>query len=181
MPTNFIGDNLLRLRRIKGITQADIAKVLGIGQTAYSAWEKGKTKPPLDQLIRLASFFEVSLDELCGLKDRHYSSLITQADIIKIILNLCDNDIADIGIETKIIEIQRFENEPPDDATVRFVSLSFRQEYEWLIEFIEAWRKLKDVEKEGLIKADVVQAWVSEQLREKDLYLPDGSTILKML
>lgn len=172
MPTNFIGDNLLRLRRIKGLTQADIAKVLGIGQTAYSAWEKGKTKPPLDQLIRLASFFEVSLDELCGLNGDRSTSNPTQADIIKSILNLYDYGGATINIES--IDVETVGYDGPETEQMPVVTITFNHEYDWLIEFIKAWSKLKDIEKSGLIKSDVVQAWVSEQLRQKKDFLPNG-------
>ena len=55
------------LRQDRGLTQADIAKVLNVRQNTYSQYEIGAIKYPLDVLIKLAQFYETSIDYLLEL------------------------------------------------------------------------------------------------------------------
>ena len=57
------------LRQDRGLTQADIAKVLNVRQNTYSQYEIGAIKYPLDVLIKLAQFYETSIDYLLELTD----------------------------------------------------------------------------------------------------------------
>ena len=56
---------LRELRVINNLTQQDISKKLEIQQQTYCNYEKGKTQPPIELLIKIANFFNVSLDYLC--------------------------------------------------------------------------------------------------------------------
>ena len=42
--------------------QEEVAKLLGIGRTAYGAYELGDNLPPLNKMLKLAEFYDVSLD-----------------------------------------------------------------------------------------------------------------------
>ena len=55
------------MREDADLKQASIAKVLGIQQSVYSRYERGFQTIPLPLLIKLADFYDVSLDFLCGL------------------------------------------------------------------------------------------------------------------
>ena len=55
---------LRQLRDKKGIEQKDIAEYLGVTTSAYGHYEKGRREPSLDVLVKLAAFFNVSLDYL---------------------------------------------------------------------------------------------------------------------
>lgn len=57
---------LQRLREDADLNQTDIAEYLGIQQTVYSRYERGVRTIPLEHLIRLADFYNVSLDYLVG-------------------------------------------------------------------------------------------------------------------
>lgn len=57
-------EKLQELRRSKGITQEALAKSLFVSRTAVSKWESGKGYPSIDTLKQLASFYDVSLDNL---------------------------------------------------------------------------------------------------------------------
>ena len=60
----------LRILRIsKGCTQREISEFLGVAQNTYSGYETGEIVPPLINLIKLAEFYGVSLDYICGLSD----------------------------------------------------------------------------------------------------------------
>ncbi len=54
------------LRKAKNISQGVLAEKLNISLKTVSHWETGYTEPSITQLIQLADFFEVSLDELLG-------------------------------------------------------------------------------------------------------------------
>ena len=52
------------LRQKNGLSQMRLAQLVGVHQTAISQWEKGRTAPDRNSLIRLAEIFEVSVDSL---------------------------------------------------------------------------------------------------------------------
>lgn len=55
------------VREDSELKQEEIAKVLGIQQTHYSRYERGKSMMGIDKYIKLAKFYNVSLDYLAGL------------------------------------------------------------------------------------------------------------------
>ena len=58
--------NLRTIRVQRKKTQSDIAKLTGFNQTYVSKWENGEREPDIATLIKLANYFNVSLDELVG-------------------------------------------------------------------------------------------------------------------
>jgi len=54
------------MREDSDLTQSQIAEYLGIAQTVYSRYERGFQTIPLEHLIRLADYYQVSLDYLVG-------------------------------------------------------------------------------------------------------------------
>ena len=59
-------NNLKVARKAKGLTQVQVAKIIGLSQGSYSEWESGKTKIDAISLARLAELFETSADYLLG-------------------------------------------------------------------------------------------------------------------
>ena len=59
-----IGTTIKKLRRDKGITQEQLAELLGLSTNAISQWECDKTAPDISHLPVLANIFEVSADVL---------------------------------------------------------------------------------------------------------------------
>ncbi len=55
-----------RLRKMKKLTQTDVANGVGITFQTYSSYETDNTKPTPEMLCKLADYFNVSLDELLG-------------------------------------------------------------------------------------------------------------------
>lgn len=51
------------------MSQAAVAKLLQVGQRTYCDYELGKTRIPVDSLIALARFYNVSMDYICGVSD----------------------------------------------------------------------------------------------------------------
>lgn len=61
-----IKDVLIKLRKDKALTQTEVAAVLQIGASAVSKYEIGRSLPEYDTLLKLADFYDVSLDYLFG-------------------------------------------------------------------------------------------------------------------
>ncbi len=59
------------LRKEKGISQQELAKLCGVHQTAVSQWEKGRTMPDRNSLQLLSKAFGVSVDTLLGEEKTH--------------------------------------------------------------------------------------------------------------
>lgn len=53
------------LREDKDLRQVELAKYLNVSQVAYSYYEIGKREIPIALLIKLADFYNVSLDYIC--------------------------------------------------------------------------------------------------------------------
>ncbi len=61
-----------RIREIRDehrYTQQAIANILNIGQRTYSDYESGRTRIPVESLIILAKFYNVSMDYISGVSD----------------------------------------------------------------------------------------------------------------
>lgn len=65
LPESF-GDRISFLRKLKGLTQAQLAEKLGISAQAVSKWESGLSCPDIMMLVPLADIFNVSTDMLLG-------------------------------------------------------------------------------------------------------------------
>ncbi|MBQ8250241.1 MAG: helix-turn-helix transcriptional regulator [Clostridia bacterium] len=57
------------LREDRDLTQSNIAKMLGMSQTGYSKYETGENDIPTTILIKLARFYNTSIDYLLGQTD----------------------------------------------------------------------------------------------------------------
>ena len=54
------------LRKQKGLTQVELAKILNVQQTTVSKWEVERATPDYTTLIALAGLYDVSIDYLLG-------------------------------------------------------------------------------------------------------------------
>ena len=55
---------LYKLRKTKGLSQEALAQELDVSRQAVSKWESGTAMPETDKLIRISTYFNVSMDEL---------------------------------------------------------------------------------------------------------------------
>lgn len=63
---NVFKDNLKSLRTEKGIGQVELARALGLSKGIISMWENGLREPHMNALIKLADFFNITIDYLVG-------------------------------------------------------------------------------------------------------------------
>ena len=102
-------DNLMSLRKMRHMTQEDIAEKLGVTRQAVAKWEAGETIPDLDKCRAIAELFEVSLDDLAnyepeenmGLnlppKGKHLFGLVTVGDKGQIVIPAKARKLFDIS------------------------------------------------------------------------------------
>lgn len=65
-------DNLIQLRKLRQLTQENIAEKVGVSRQAVAKWESGETVPDLDKCRIIADLFGVSLDDLANYEpDQH--------------------------------------------------------------------------------------------------------------
>ena len=91
-------DNLIHLRKIKQLTQEDVADKVGVSRQAVAKWESGETVPDLDKCRLLAELFGVTLDDLANFepeenfgmgvppKGKHMFGLVTVGDKGQIVI-----------------------------------------------------------------------------------------------
>lgn len=62
-------ERLVQLRMDRDVSQAAIAKEIGVSSRIYQEYEYGKSEPKMRNLVSIADFFGVSLDYLTGRTD----------------------------------------------------------------------------------------------------------------
>lgn len=81
-----LADKLRRLRKSFGMTQDDIAELLGMSRTSFSKYENGATVPPLNVMRKLSAIYNVPIEFL--IHDDHPGKLVFKAST--------DNEIPDL-------------------------------------------------------------------------------------
>jgi transcriptional regulator with XRE-family HTH domain len=61
-------ENLKRVRQDARMTQAEVAKIVGVAKNTYCNWELGTREPNILKIKALAKLFGVSVDYLVGLE-----------------------------------------------------------------------------------------------------------------
>ena len=67
------GNYLYGLRKRAGLSQRELADMLGITNKAVSKWEVGKAKPSTDMIRKLATLFHMNVDQLLSFERRKTS------------------------------------------------------------------------------------------------------------
>ncbi len=69
MPHREYIERIKDLMNEERISQAELARSVGISQSAVCNWLNGKKEPSIDSLWRLADFFDLSVDYIIGRKE----------------------------------------------------------------------------------------------------------------
>lgn len=86
-----IAEKIKALREVRGMTQTELARRLGVTRSGVNAWEMGISVPSTQYVVELAQFFGVSTDYLfgiestatlsvAGLSDEEITTLVAVAD-----------------------------------------------------------------------------------------------------
>ena len=63
-----IGKKLKELRLAENLTQQQLADELKISRVSYTRYEKGSVRPDYETLIKIADYYDISLDDLFNRK-----------------------------------------------------------------------------------------------------------------
>ena len=79
-----IAEKVKKLREHKGLSQAELARQLGITRSSVNAWEMGISVPSTQYIVDLAGVFEISTDYLLGVDSSSTVSVagLTDSDIL---------------------------------------------------------------------------------------------------
>lgn len=86
-----LGALIKSLRKERKITQKKLGEILGVTEGTISKYEANTMTPPFETLRSIASFFNISMDTLCGIK--HQGTLSThgltegQTDTLKCLID----------------------------------------------------------------------------------------------
>ena len=95
-----IGENILQKRKERGITQEELAEFMMVTKASVSKWETGQSHPDILLLPKLATFFNISVDELIG-----YDPDLSSTQIQKFYIDL-ENRVLDEGMGSILKDIK---------------------------------------------------------------------------
>lgn len=76
-----MANRIADLRKEKGETQTDLAKVLGVSRQAISLYEKGEREPNFDVWADLSKHFDVDVTYLAGFSDQRHPTIASTDEI----------------------------------------------------------------------------------------------------
>ncbi|MBO5278683.1 MAG: helix-turn-helix transcriptional regulator [Lachnospiraceae bacterium] len=59
-------ERIREIREDRNLTQQKVADLLHVGQRTYCDYESGKTRIPIESILILAKFYDVSVDYITG-------------------------------------------------------------------------------------------------------------------
>lgn len=75
-----ISDNIKRLRKNMGLSQAMLARKLGVTRASVNAWEMELSSPTAVYLVEMAQLFHTTTDDILGLSQEEQISLRGMSD-----------------------------------------------------------------------------------------------------
>ena len=96
---NMFNNALLKERRkIKGLTQYDASKIIGVARTTYADYENGKIQPPIDKIRKISEWLDLPLEKLMNIQYSDYTELNNKNEIV--------NALDDIASEIKQLSLK---------------------------------------------------------------------------
>ena len=89
-------ERIKQLRKKKGISQSELAEVIGVKNNTVSTWERGTRKPDFEALNLLSDYFEVSFEYILGSSDKEEGRVKpTQDELDQLALSALADDLYD--------------------------------------------------------------------------------------
>ncbi len=133
--------NLKKLRREKGLTQQEIAKLLNISQATYWGYEIGKYEPSIEILIKLSKILKVSVDKLIGNENKFSIDISNMNEVQQELITNYIETIKEaswselMNMHNNMIEEEIYNDEHPEEVKAK----QMQREYERKAN--EAWLK----------------------------------------
>lgn len=125
-----LAHNLTYLRKVRGLSQDQLAKLSGVPRTTISNIESGSGNPTLSNLIKISGTLQVSLEELMS-DSKHEIKLFKESDLVSIkkgignivaIKKLLPDKIS--GLEIELLEFEpaaKFKGSPHVSSTKEYL------------------------------------------------------------
>ena len=84
-----LNENIKKYRKKRGMTKEQLSEAMGVSVGAVSKWESGQMNPEIGMIVRIADFFELSVDSLLGYSYRS-RNLSDTLNLIKSLSNKKD-------------------------------------------------------------------------------------------
>lgn len=97
-----LGEKINYYRKNKGISQENLAEILGVSRQSVSLWENNQTIPSMDKLFQLSRVLDISMDELV---DRRKTKFDTDSKPLASATSSFDKDMID---ETLKVSLKKF-------------------------------------------------------------------------
>ncbi len=109
---NTLGNKISQYRKMKGMTQEDLAIKMNVSSQAVSKWENDLSIPDLPILIELADCFHISLDELVRQKeDLHLPQIVDEQQrkpldqmLFRIVVLSSDGDKVKVNLPMTLVK-----------------------------------------------------------------------------
>ena len=89
-------ERIKQLRKKKGISQSELAELIGVKNNTVSTWESGTRKPDFDALNLLSNYFEVSFEYILGSSDKEEARVKpTQDELDELALSALADELYD--------------------------------------------------------------------------------------
>lgn len=95
------------LRKEKGKTQDDMAKLLNIRRTTYGEYERGRIMPPMDKIKFLSDYYGVTVDYLIGNTNDPTERAVNKMDVsesVKQILEYLQNEQSSLTFDGELLD-----------------------------------------------------------------------------
>lgn len=86
------GKNLKELRTERGMSQKELAAKIGVTQGAVYFWEKEINEPTVGYIVKLATLFNVSIDELLSFEGGNKENGTKAAEMMAMFDKLSENN-----------------------------------------------------------------------------------------
>lgn len=172
-----MSDRLSALRKEKGITLRELAEQVGITAAALSNYEKGQKEPSLSYVKKLAQYYGVSLDYLCGGEksaEAQDNRFFTYGDIIRLLFTLSEHDggvMAQEDIERSRVMLLAKGQSWKMETTVNHpakMEIRFTLEDPRMTEFFDVYMRIKHLVRTKQLPQSVCDDWYKTNLKAMD-------------
>jgi transcriptional regulator with XRE-family HTH domain len=122
-----IGERIKMLRSEKGLTMKDMAEMFDLSISAWNKYEKNEAEPKLDNIVKMADFFNVSLDFLMGRTNIRDKKIVEKSNILNSLLkgfesiNMGDPSNMQFVIENLTSSLEAYNKEKVNEESLQML------------------------------------------------------------
>ncbi|MEE0418523.1 MAG: helix-turn-helix transcriptional regulator [Lachnospiraceae bacterium] len=107
-----LGKKMAELRRVKGMTQDEVAEELGVSAQAVSKWENDVSCPDIMLLPHISELFQVTIDELFSKESKALVTIVPEEErkdidkmMLKVVVNSKKGDRVRVNLPIALVKI----------------------------------------------------------------------------